>query len=271
MYTAERDLTGAAIAKHLGFSPTYWSKFERDRKILSEDKLQLLFGVLDLSADDREDLLALRAAASGRGWWAEYSNLFGVEHQRLWGLEFGASEISAYESLLIPGLLQTESYARALIDQDDVFIPKKEVARRVEVRMRRQERLTGADPLRFNAIVSQAALLQQVGGPDVLREQLQHLAHLIRRYPETLDVRVMPFTSRSGYLFGGAAFYVIEFDRPFLPPLGWHESTAVSGVIENSDQVRDLTIAFEAAQRNALGKRDTLALIEESAGRLGTT
>lgn len=268
--TAEHDLTGAAIAKHLGFSPTYWSKFERERKLLSEDKLKLLFDVLDLSETDRDDLLALRSAAGGRGWWAPYSTLFGVEHQRLWGLEYGAAEISAFESLLIPGLLQTESYARSLIDQDDVFIPKKEVAKRVEVRMRRQDRLYDSDPLRLNAIVSEAALLQQVGGPDVLRDQLRHLIALIRDHPDTIDIRVMPFTSRSGYLFGGAGFYVLEFDRPHLQPLGWHESTAVSGVVDNMDQVRDLMIAFEAAQRHALSQKDTLVRIDEAAGTLGT-
>jgi hypothetical protein len=184
-------------------------------------------------------------------------------------LEYGASEISVFESLLVPGMLQTEAYAKALIDQDEVFIPKKEVAKRVEARMMRQQRLFGPDPLRLNVIFSEAALLQEVGGPVVLHGQAKHLARLIRDYREILDVRVMPFTSRRGYLVGGAGFYVIEFDRPFLPPLGWHESAAVSGVIENPDQVRDLMVTFEAAQRNSLSPDDTLALIEESADRLG--
>ncbi|WP_024799842.1 DUF5753 domain-containing protein [Nocardia sp. BMG51109] len=267
MYTAEHDLTGADVAKHLGFSPTYWSKIDKDRKVLSEDKLRRLLDLLDLSKEDREDLLRLRAAANGRGWWAQYSNLFGPEHQRLWGLEYGASEIISFESLLIPGLLQSEQYAKALIDQDDVFIPKKEVAKRVEARLLRQRRLTGDDPLRLNVIFSEAALFQQVGGPDVLRIQLEHLAALIRRHADTLDVRVMPFTARRGYLLGGAAFHVLEFDRPFLPPLGWHESAVVSGVIENPDQVRDLMVTFEAAQRSSLSQDDTLALIEETAAR----
>lgn len=269
MHSTELGFTGAMIAQHLGFSPTYWSKIDKDRKVLAEDKLRLLLDLFDLSQEERQDLLVLRAATTQRGWWVKFPNLFSAEHQRLWGLEYGASELSCYESLLIPGLLQTANYAKALIDGDDVFIPKKEVPKRVEARMIRQQRLTGDDPLRLNAVISEAALHQEIGGPEVLREQLLHLATLIRNHPDTIDIRVMPFKSPKGYLIGGAAFYVIEFDRPLLPTVGWHESAAVSGIIENPDLVRDLSVAFEAAQRNSLDPTDTLTLIEDVAGRLG--
>ncbi|WP_433759566.1 helix-turn-helix domain-containing protein [Nocardia sp. CA-135398] len=268
-HIAERDLTAAEVAHHLSFTPGYWSKVDKDRKVLAEDKLRLLIKLFGLSDEERDDLLALRAATTRPGWWAKFPNLFSVEHQRLWGLEYGASELSCYESLLIPGLLQTSNYARALIDGDEVFIPKKEVPKRVEARMIRQERLSGDDPLRLNAVISEAALHQEIGGEEVLGEQLRHLSTLIRTHPETLDIRVMPFKSPKGYLIGGAAFYVIEFDRPMLPTLGWHESAAVSGVIEDPDLVRDLSVTFEQAQRNSLDPDETLALIEETAARVG--
>ncbi|WP_280432603.1 Scr1 family TA system antitoxin-like transcriptional regulator [Nocardia brasiliensis] len=268
---AEAGLTGEEVARALGFSPSYWSKIDKDRKVLSEEKLLKLMELLHLGSDEREDLLKVRAATTVRGWWSKFPGLFSNEHQRLWGLEYGASELSCYESLLVPGLLQTANYARALIDGDDVFIPKKEVPKRVEARMVRQHRLIGDDPLRLQVVISEAALHQQIGGAAVLHEQLQHLATRIRAHPETLDIRVMPFTSPKGYLIGGAAFYVLEFDRPMLPPLGWHESAAVSGVIDNQELVRDLTVAFEAAQRNSLDQGDSLVLIEETAGRLGQT
>ncbi len=264
---AELALTGAMVANHLGVTATYWSKVDRDRKVLSEEKLELLLQLLDLPPGEGDELMKLRTASKERGWWAGFPKLFSAEHERLWGLELGASEMSCYESLLVPGLLQTSSYAKALIDGDDVFVPKKEVLRRVEARMIRQQRLTGDNPLKLNVIISQAALYQEIGGPDVLREQLLHLTTLMRDHADTIDIRIMPFKAQKGYLIGGAAFYVIEFNRPLLPTLGWHESAAVSGVIEDPDLVRDLMVAFETAQRQALTSNETLALIEKTAGR----
>src|SRR6267378_4203952 len=76
------EMTGAMIAEHLGFSPTYWSKIEKYRKILADDKLRKLLELFALSEEEREDLFALRVAATQRGWWSKFPNLFSAEHQR---------------------------------------------------------------------------------------------------------------------------------------------------------------------------------------------
>ncbi|NEW37177.1 transcriptional regulator, partial [Nocardia cyriacigeorgica] len=98
-----------------------------------------------------------------------------------------AEEISAVDAVLVPGLLQTEEYARAIITADTAFIRQIEVQQRVEARMRRQERLSDAEPLRLNVVVSEAVLRQQTGGPGVLRRQLLHIVDMINRYPATID------------------------------------------------------------------------------------
>ncbi len=142
----ELGIEGKAIPEALGFSRNYWSAVENERKILSEDKLTKLIDLFELDKHERRELLELREAAKQRGWWARYSGLFSDELQRFFGLEHGAQAIRTYESLLIPGLLQTEEYARAIMAAD-VAIRQVEVDQRVEVRMRRQERLGDDDPL----------------------------------------------------------------------------------------------------------------------------
>ncbi|WP_225732233.1 MULTISPECIES: Scr1 family TA system antitoxin-like transcriptional regulator [unclassified Nocardia] len=266
----ELSITGPVLAKALGFTTTYWSKVENEQRILQEEKFRKLLDFLEIPADEREELLELREVSTRSGWWSAYSKIFNAEHLRLCGLEYGAEEVRAYESLLIPGLLQTEEYARSLIKADQIAIPGKEVERRVSTRMRRQERVFGADPLRLVAVVSQAALEQQFGGAAVLYRQLQHLAAAIKEHPDTIDFRVIPFTSTVGPIIGGTTFYLLDFPSPRLGSLAWYETPVISQVIENPEKVFDLSQCFQHAQLQALSQAESLALIDETAGRLGS-
>ncbi|WP_246868524.1 DUF5753 domain-containing protein [Saccharopolyspora sp. ASAGF58] len=226
------------ITDLLGFSRNYWSAVENERKILAEDKLRSVLDAFDFDDEEQRELLALRATSKERGWWARYSALFGEELLRFYGLEHGAHSIRTYESLLIPGLLQTEDYARALIASDHTNIRRVEVDQRVDVRMTRQRRLTDDDPLQLTAVVSEAALLQQIGGPDVLRNQLLSMASLLEEHPDTVQVLVIPFSATAGGVFGASTFHLVDFDNPRLPTLAWQETVTAQSLIDNDDQVR---------------------------------
>ncbi len=257
----ELGITGPQIAKALEFSPTYWPKVERDQRILKEDKLVELLQLLGFDDDERADLVEARRLAGQRGWWSEYDGLFTEQQLRLFGMEYGAEEISTVESLLIPGLLQTEEYARTLITGDTAFIRQIEMKQRVEVRLKRQERLTGDDPLRLNVVVSEAAVRQQTGGPDVLRNQLQHLISMIEAHRNTIDFRILPFTSRIGAVRGCSTFHILGFDRPRLPALGWSEVPDHDEFVEDQQRVRNMTIVFGHLQSEALSREETLDLL----------
>ncbi|NNH76051.1 helix-turn-helix domain-containing protein [Nocardia uniformis] len=261
-------ITGPQLAKDLGFSRTYWPKVERDQRILTEGKLTDLLALLDFPEDERVELLDLRNLARQRAWWNTYEGLFNEEQLRLWGLEAGAQEISTTESLLIPGLLQTEDYARALITADTAFIRQIEVDQRIEARMHRQERLTDADPLRLNVVVSEAVVRQLTGGVDVLRGQLQHLITMINKHPDTLDFRVLPFSSTTGAIFGCSTFHILDFARPHQPTLGWSEALDWGELIEDENRIRILTVGFGHLQNCALNPEESLALIEQLADRI---
>lgn len=250
------------ITATLGFSRNYWSAVENERKILSEDKLKSVLNAFEFDEEEQRELLELREAAKLRGWWARYSALFIEDTLRLYGLEHGAQAIRTYESLLIPGLLQTEAYARALMTSEITTIRQVEVDQRVEVRMRRQERITGEDPVHLTAIVSQAALMQETGGPQVLRDQLIHLAQVIEEHPDVIDLRVIPFTATGCGAFGASTFHLIDFASTRLPTLAWQETITAAGIIDDEAQVRDLSLTYAEALGRTLSPQESLDLIK---------
>ncbi|RSM67794.1 XRE family transcriptional regulator [Kibdelosporangium aridum] len=256
------------ITQALGFSRNYWSAVENERKILSEESLVRLLDLFEFDDEERDELLALRAAAKGRGWWARYSAILDDELQRFFGLEYGAHSVRGYESLLVPGLLQTAEYARALMTSE-VTLRRVEVDQFVEVRMHRQERLGGDSPLQLTELISEAALRQEIGGPPVLRRQLEHLTRMIEKHADTIELRVIPFTAPACGLFGASTVNIIDFENPRLHTIIWQETVTSWGVIDNPTNVRDISGAYRDGLRRALSSEDSLALIHQRIKELG--
>lgn len=250
------------ITRELGFSRNYWSAVENERKILSLQSMTKILDLLEFDEEERRELFALRETAKERGWWAHYSGIFDDELQRLFGLEHGAHSIRGYESLLIPGLLQTADYARAVITPD-VTMRQVEVDQRVAVRLRRQERLDGDDSLHLTTIISEAAFRQQIGGPKVLKGQLDHLLDMIERHPDNLDVRVLPFSATACGLFGAATVHLIDFRNSRLPTVVWQETVSTWGVIYDSLQVRDIKMVYNDALKQTVAGRDAVEVIHQ--------
>jgi transcriptional regulator with XRE-family HTH domain len=250
------------ITQALGFSRNYWSAVENERKILSEEALKKLLKLLEFGPEESRDMLELRDIAKDRGWWSDYSALFDSELRRFFGLEHGAHSIRSYENLLIPGLLQTPEYARAVI-HPDVTVPRVQVRQRVDVRMRRQRRLDDEAALSLTTVISEAALHQQIGGPKVLRNQLEHVVDLIEEYPENLHVHVVPFSATACSLFGGATVYLIDFENTRLPTVVWQETVTAWGVIDDRPQVDAISAAFTEALQRSLSRRDSKEMIQQ--------
>ncbi|MEV6771311.1 DUF5753 domain-containing protein [Nocardia sp. NPDC051030] len=261
-----RELTGIddvdTIIEAVGISRPYWSQVDADRRMLTEDKLQRLLDLFSCDPAERAEVIALRSAAKERGWWSKYPALIKPELARLYGLEYGAESIRCYNSLLIPGLLQSERYARTIIGANALIRPF-EVEQHLAVRMRRQQRLTEEDPIQLTAVFSQAALVQQTGGPDVLREQLEHLRRLIEEHPDTIEIRVIPFTATEGTALGGSTYHLLDFASPQLPTLAWSETALGGEILEDPASVSSLGFAFNQALSQTIDRAATLALIKE--------
>ncbi|HKN99074.1 MAG TPA: Scr1 family TA system antitoxin-like transcriptional regulator [Pseudonocardiaceae bacterium] len=256
----ELGLDVKAITDELGFSRNYWSAVENERKLLSEENLNKVIDLFQFDRKHGQELLDLRAAAREHSWPMDYAGLFDDRLQRLFGVEDGADSVRIYESLIMPGLLQTPEYARAIITPA-VVLPRVEVEQRVKVRQRRQQRLTGERPLRLTAVISEAVLRQQIGGPTVLRQQLEHLVDITEAHPDTIDIRVIPFTARSCGLFGSATVYIFDFENPLLPTIAWQETVTTWGFIEDQAQIRDLVATFNAALTSTLSTSESVAMI----------
>lgn len=264
----ELGLDVKTITDQLGFSRNYWSAIEHDRTLLAKDKLERLFEILTFDDTERVELTALWHAGKKRGWWMDYPALHDERLIHFYGLEAGAKNIRAYESALVNGLLQTDEYARVLIEADPA-VSLVDVDQLVEVRKRRQRRLRGHDPLQLTALMSEAALHQQVGGSSAMRRQLLHLAKLITDLPDSLDVRIVPFGVTPGGIAGASTFHLLNFPNERLATVAWRESVApMGGVIGAPDDVRRLELSYGQALEFCLDQEVSLDLIQRMAAKL---
>lgn len=182
------------------------------------DDLLALYGVTD--PEERAPLLELARQANAPGWWHKYGDLLPSWFEVYIGLEGAASIIRTYENQFVPGLLQVPSYARAVILLNHADAPKLELDRRVALRTARQERLTAAPPMVLWAVLDEAVLRRTMGGPETMREQLEHL--LAMSELPNITLQVMPF-ERGGHAAAGGPFSILRFPERELPDVVYME------------------------------------------------
>lgn len=179
----------------------------KDRDIAD---LLALYGVT--SGEERDALLKLAREANTPGWWQAYSDILPHWLEPYIGLEAAASFIRTYQVQSVPGLLQTEGYARAII-REGTCQTEDEVARRAEARISRQGLLSREDPARLWAIIDEGALRRSTGGKAVMREQLRHLIDMTEHPAVTLQI--LPFSAGTHPAMGGP-FSILRFSEPDL-------------------------------------------------------
>jgi transcriptional regulator with XRE-family HTH domain len=192
-----------------------------------------LYGVTD--DQERQRMLTLARKANDRGWWAKYDDIMPDWFESYVGLEQATSLIRTYELQFVPGLFQTEGYARAVTVLGHRAAPAGEIEHRVGLRMQRQELLssTGETP-RIWAVIDESALRRPVGGKDVMRAQLQHLIE-VTEFPR-VTLQVMPF-SRGGHPAAGGSFSILRFGEPDLPDIVYSEQLTSALYLDRRDEV----------------------------------
>ncbi|MGP3983689.1 helix-turn-helix domain-containing protein [Streptomyces sp. KR80] len=194
--------------------------------------LLTLYGVTD--AAERADFLALARQATTQGWWHQYSDVLPGWFETHIGLEEAASVIRTYENQFVPGLLQTEEYARAVTKLGHPGSPPKDVERRVSLRLARQQLLSRAEPPRLWAVLDEAALHRPLGGRDVLRAQIERLLELIQ-FPH-VTVQIAPF-SLEGVAAAGGPVTILRFLEPDLPDVVYLEQLTSALYLDKQDDV----------------------------------
>jgi transcriptional regulator with XRE-family HTH domain len=213
-----KGITREAAGDHIRGSHAKISRLELGRTGFKERDIRdllTLYGVSD--AEERERFLDLARQANEPGWWHRYSDLLPSWFGTYLGLEQAASKIRTYEAHLVPGLLQTPEYARAVMS---LGYEDADMDRRVQVRIRRQEVLHRADPPTIWAIIDEAALHRPVGGSRVHREQMEHLIELAEL--PNVTVQVLPY-SAGEHAAAGSSFSILRFAEAELPDIVYLE------------------------------------------------
>lgn len=180
--------------------------------------LLTLYGVTD--PEERAPLLELAQQANATGWWHKYADLLPHWFEVYIGLEGAASIIRTYENQFVPGLLQVPAYARAVIMLAHDQATPAELDRRVALRTTRQQRLTGERPLTLWAVIDEAVVRRTLGGPEVMRAQVEHLLEITAL--QNVTVQIMPF-DRGGHAAAGGPFSVLRFPERELPDVVYME------------------------------------------------
>jgi hypothetical protein len=176
-----------------------------------------------------------------------------------------ARSVSNYECLFVPGLLQTEDYARAALEAGLPNATHEEIQRLVDARLSRQGVLTRDPPLRLWAILDEAALHRPVGGAGVMRAQLDHLADAAGSPPVTLQVLPYSVGAHAGMT---GSFAVLQFGEPSESDVVYVESQAAELFLESGTDVRRFAEIFQHLRAAALPPADSVSLIAAIAREL---
>ncbi|MFC8506526.1 helix-turn-helix domain-containing protein [Streptomyces sp. NPDC057411] len=209
----QSGMSAQQAAALLGVDRTRIPHIESGRFGISPERVRTLAFNYGCPDTGLVDLLAAMAQERDRGWWEQHRGLLPPALIDIAELEFHASGLHTAVTTHIPGLLQTEEHARAVFDTADPPLPGPDLEARVALRLRRQEVLDRDRPTSYEAVIHEAALRMQFGGPKVARAQLEYI--LERSERETISVRVIPFTA-GGFPGAGQSFTYVSAPVPQL-------------------------------------------------------
>ncbi|PZS33241.1 MAG: transcriptional regulator [Pseudonocardiales bacterium] len=194
--------------------------------------LLILYGVT--KPEDRDALLRLVDEANAPGWWHRYNDVLPGWFTAYVGLEAAATLIRTYEVQFIHGLLQTEDYARAVMEVGVERLPRDEISQRIKLRRTRQQILTKQQPVRFWGVIDEAALRRPIGSRDVMRAQLEHLITLTKSPNVTLQI--IPFGA-GGHAASAGAFTILRFSDEHMPDVVYTEQVTSALYLDKRDDV----------------------------------
>jgi transcriptional regulator with XRE-family HTH domain len=276
-----RRLLGAALRRHrenagyglddaariLECDRSKISRIETGQRGIRPKELRELLTEYGVDDARRDALVTIGRQTWQRGWWQSYAHVLDEAYQDYIILESTAAAIWTYEAQLIPGLLQTEDYARAIAAASVVFQTREQQDEIVEIRLARQRILTRDQPPQLWAILSEASLRQMVGGSKVMQAQLRRLAEMSNDLP-SVTLQVLPFAVGAHAATSSGPFAVLKF--PDAADLGvvYLEGQAGGVYLEAEVDIARYTLVFEHLRASALPSAATAQLISEVAREL---
>jgi transcriptional regulator with XRE-family HTH domain len=201
--------SGDAVAAALKWSPSKISRYERARTGLQPREVERLLDYYEITGSRRALLLALAEDAAQKGWWEEFADGLSADYQQFIGLEHEASSIAIWHVDVVPGLLQTQAYARHIISSYSRVEPiaPGAIERLVKVRMRRQQVLDREPEVQLSVVLDESVLKRRIGDELVMYEQLQRLAREADR--PNLTLQILPLDAQ--HMVFGESFVIFRF------------------------------------------------------------
>jgi transcriptional regulator with XRE-family HTH domain len=258
----ERDWTVEQVADRLMCSPSKVSRLETGQRGVSQRDIRDLCVLYEVDDALRAHLADLAAGGRQPTWWQSRN----LPYPTYVGMESDATSISDFGLGLVPGLLQTADYARAVLQRVPPRLSEDVIEERLSGRMERQQVLLSADPPQFNAVIDEAVLYRLPGSRSILKSQLRRLLE-ISELPY-VDVRIVPY---SGGLLpsGNNKFIILTFSQTSLPSLVYIEGLTGDLYIDRPDDVQVYETAFAALRAMAASEDQTRAMIAARMTELG--
>lgn len=247
-----------AVAKELGWSTSKVSRIELAKIAVTPADVRALLGVLDALSEEVETLVSLASEDRQPGWWRQYAEVLPPWFEGYLSLESEAARLLAYESEVVPGLLQTEQYAAEILRQSSYTQLPDEAARAAELRRARQVRLVGPDPIHLDAVINEGALRRVVGDRKVMCGQLTRLIETVEL--PNVALRVLPFAAGAHPGVDGS-FTVLEFSDPSNPRIVYLDRMTDSEYLDSLRDVAAYRHAHERLRASALSVNDSYQMI----------
>ncbi|EFE83273.1 DNA-binding protein [Streptomyces albidoflavus] len=260
-----KGMTAEQVAERLLVSQSKISRLENGRRSISQRDVRDLCGVYEVE-DHRivDSLMQMAKDSRQQGWWHSFGD---IPYSVYIGLETDAASLRAYDPQVVPGLLQTRPYAEALIRGAIPEISPADAEKRVQVRMRRQDRVSSPEnPLRLWTVMDEAALHRAVGTPEVMKEQLEHLVQM-SELPH-VTVQVIPFSTGAHPGLNGQ-YAILEFPDSTDSSVVYIEGVTSDLYLEKSNDVQKYSVMYEHLRAQALNPEDSRDYIAKMAREHG--
>jgi len=254
-----QGLSLEVAAQRLDFSKSKLYRVENGRSRTTLDDLEDMLDLYAVRSPQREALVQLGRDARKRGWWTAYSDVFTGSYV---GLESEAARIQV-NAHIVPGFLQTEDYARAVIAATRPTLEHSEVDRRVAARTARQKALFGRDvPPEIHVVLDEVALRRQVGGAEAMSAQLATLADASTG--PHLTLQVLSFTAGANAGMEGE-FVILTFPDPEDPPVAYAEGLMGDVYLESEEELDVYNLAWSHLVDTALSPGESASMIRKIA------
>lgn len=242
------------VAERLECSGSKISRIETGQTGVTPRDVRDMLDIYGVDPEYADQLLKIAREARQKGWWQLYGDVLTSAYV---GLEAAADHIRSYEALVVPGLLQTEEYAQAMIHAARPDIGATDVDKRVRVRMGRQSLLTQDDPIDLWVVLDEAVLRRPVGGRAVMRRQLEHLS-LAASWPN-VTLQVLPFSAGSHAGMDGA-FTMLLYDESAGQNFVFASNAAGGLFLEKDDELQRYGFIFDYLRANALRPDESVSM-----------